>query len=223
MAFKDLFIQGDNEEEVKKPQVNTVREMPTSFSNDVQMPTTVPTPVTEQSNFVQEVDTSEVSALYQNGFQSLNREGYDFYEFNQSIASINGSTQDAYRMAFNLGKSMNPGITAQTLLEDGDYYINEIEKAYEKIDSDGQSKKLNLENQKSSEKSSLDTQIKLKKVQIEKLQSELEMLTLDLNAIDSKYSQELSTISTKLQANLIAKNNFIGSLRGVLLNIKNWL
>lgn len=118
---------------------------------------------------------------------------------------------------------MNPQISSESLLKDGDYYIAEIQKAYEKFDSDGQSKKSDLENQKSSEKSSLNTQIELKKAQIDKLQSELEMLTSDLNTIDSKYSQELSTVNTKLQANLIAKNNFIGSLQEVLTNIKNWL
>ena len=53
--------------ERNKPHVNigTVipKEMPTSFSNDVQMPTSV----NEQQSFVQEIDTSEVSAIYQKG------------------------------------------------------------------------------------------------------------------------------------------------------------
>lgn len=224
MGFRDLFIQGDNEEDKKPLTTNVVpQKMPESFDKSIPMPTAIISSTVESYQPSKEIDTSEVSAIYQKGFESLNRQGYDFFEFNQSIRSINGNSSDAYKMAFNLGKSMNPQISSESLLKDGEYYIGEIQKAYEKFDSDGQSKKSELENQKSSEKSSLNTQIELKKAQIDKLQSELEMLTSDLNTIDSKYSQELSTVNTKLQANLIAKNNFIGSLQEVLTNIKNWL
>lgn len=79
MGFRDLFIQGDNEEDKKPLTTNVVpQKMPESFDKSIPMPTAIISSTVESYQPSKEIDTSEVSAIYQKGFESLNRQGYDF-------------------------------------------------------------------------------------------------------------------------------------------------
>lgn len=50
------------------------------------------------------------------------------FEYYQAIKAINGTTPEAYNMAFAMGKSMNSSITPDSLTSDAEYYISEIKK-----------------------------------------------------------------------------------------------
>lgn len=230
MSFKNLFISDDGDDkkpEVKKESPKTMpSSMPQSFAPLTQMPTEMPKEVldtnTYESSALQEMVKS-VSETYQNGFDSLNKPGYDFYEYYQSIKSVNSSTQDAYKMAFTLGKSMNPNITPDSLVVDAQFYISEIQKVYEKFESSGRVKASEIEGQKSAAKAGLKGNIEKIQAEIARLQSELETNTAQLNSVDSQYEDVSTEINLKLKANTIAKDNIVSSLQEVSNNIKNYL
>lgn len=229
MSFKNLFINSDDSEDKKPtppPITQAPKMMPQSIPTPTHMPTEMVTPVvtppTFNSSALQEMVKS-VGETYQNGFISLNREGYDFFEYYQSILSVSGSTSDSYKMAFTLGKSLNPNITPESLASDASYYISEIDKVYNQFQAAGQGKAFQQETEKAKAKVSLTNQIEAKKAEIASLQTQLESLTSQLGSVDSSFDSELQEINLKLQANQIARDNLVNSIQEVSNNIKNFL
>lgn len=231
MGLKDFFINdesGDKKPEVKK---EAPVYMPSSLtpastaavqtSMPTEMPSTLNTQTFDSSALNKVVES--VTQTYNNGFISLNREGYDFFEYYQAIKSINGTTTDQYKMAFTMGKSMNPSITPESLVSDSQYYIAEIQKVYNQYESSGMKKAKEAEEDKTKRKESLNFQIISLKQQISTLQAELENKTNELNGNDSPFDSALNDINLKLEANKIAGNNLISSLQEVSTNIKNYL
>ena len=230
MSLKRLFINSDeNQDEQKKPLVNT--QTP---SGPIQFPKSE-TPITESTNslfnfgfgnkppeikpivpnsFSQE-HFQKALEIYQNGFDSLNQAGYDFYEFYQSVKQIGIDNPQIYVMAFTMGQTMDKSITKDKLFQQANFYIDEINKVYNDYVMRGSEKKAQITAQKSAESQNLTNELALMEQQMEALKVQIEDRRNKLNMVDSKYNPQILEIESKLSANDSAKNEIINSIKTV--------
>ncbi len=75
---------------------------------------------------------TEVLAVYEKGFDSLNQDGYDFFELYKSVMAVGADNPQSYQMAFAMGKSIKPDLSKSFLLEKAKVYVSEIEKVHAK-------------------------------------------------------------------------------------------
>lgn len=230
MGLKDLFIIKDENDKPKK--VEPVKE-----TSNIKFPTESSSPSlfsfgkqTEQT--FAPISNSQVSSehlakaieSYQNGFDSLNQAGYDFYEFYQSVASAGIDNPQVYLMAFSMGKSMDKTITKEKLIEQSNFYTSEINKNYSDNISKGNAKKQELVNQKTNENQALVSELDLMKQQLETMKIQIQDREGKLLAIGGKYEPKISEIDSKLAANELAKNKLVQSIEqvknGIINNLK---
>jgi hypothetical protein len=238
MGLIDLFIVNDEaktQEPVKVVSKLTTNKFPTEevktdsqpnniFGNfsfgKTESSQTFPT----TSNNVSQEHLTKALESYQSGFDSLNQQGYDFYEFYQAVISGGISNGQIYSMAFAMGNAMDKTMTKDKLLQQSDFYINEIGKVYADFVSKGNTKKQELVNQKNNENQSLMGDLNSMKAQLEALKIQITDRENKLSAIDSKYEPKISEIDGKLGANDLAKNTLIQSIeqvkQGIITNIK---
>ena len=241
MGFKDLFIVNE-ETSNDKPKTDTakpsgsnikfptaetkkVEESPSILTslfgqtNSVQAPPTFSTPTTVSDEYLE-----KALVLYQNGFDSLNQPGFDFYEFYQSVANAGISNPQIYTMAFSLASSMDKTVTKDKLVQQAEYYISEIGKVYTDFVSKGNAKKIEVESQKTQENQSLINELNVMNQQLEALKIQIEDRNKKLSAIGTKYDPQLIEIGNKLNANTMAKDKIIQSIEqvknGIITNIK---
>lgn len=237
---------GSNKQESKKTKVNDVEKIsfptkeekqtsfPTKqtasiedemFSSPKSRVTPTSTPKVEESPKPIFNGTNpfidEINKLYEDGFNKLNKEGVDFYEFYQSIKVGGIDNVAAYPMAFNMCKGMNPNFTKESAIADGEDYIASIEDAYNKYSSSGENKLNEISLEKEEEESSLKTEVSELQDEIDRLSSLLKSKKGELNSIEGKYKDKINSITLKLDANKIVKSNFITNINKVITNIKN--
>ncbi len=137
MGFKDLFLNSDENttEKVKKVEVKEVKtKFPTTTESNSDLedktfgfgktPSFTPSPVITSSQISPE-HLQKAIAAYQAGFDSLNQNGYDFYEFYQAVTSAGADNPQVVQMAFTMAKSMDKSITKDKLLI---VFLNQTEK-----------------------------------------------------------------------------------------------
>lgn len=230
MGFKSLFIaedKTDNKPEVKKESAKFPTEQNTpSFNSDsgLTFPSSVPT---QQSSFTatDNIHLDKFAEMYENGFNSLNKDGYDFYEFYQAIMNSGGvDNPQMYVMAMSMGSSMDKSVTKTTLLSQADFYLNEINKVYNDFVNKGNTKRQELMSQKQSENQSLSSDVANLKSQLEAITNQIRAKESQLSSIDNKYQPLISEIEGKLAANDTAKNNIVSNItrvkNGINSNIK---
>ena len=229
--FKDLFIVDENSTdkptETAKPSASTtkfptaVTEAPTTSTYNFPIAETItPTFTTAPVSTPSSEYLDKALEVYQKGFDSLNQPGFDFYEFYQSVASGGIDNPQVYAMAFQMASAMDKSITKSSLLQQGDFYLSEIQKVYEDFVSKGQAKKQEVEGLKANENQSLTNELNDMTHQLEALKTQIEDRTRKLSAIDSKYNPQLSEIDSKLAANTTAKDRILGSIQRVKLGIQ---
>jgi hypothetical protein len=240
MGLKDLFINSDEtvDNKPKQEPVEVSRtKFPTAQSESIQpeaktsiwpfgssTPTQTPTP-SVSSNQVSPEHINKALEAYQNGFDSLNQAGYDFYEFYQAVAHGDDIKNPAvYAMAFRMGSSMDRSITKDKLVQQSEFYTTEITKQYNTYVSSGTSKRQELINKKNNENQALVNELELMKQQLETIKVQIQDRENKLNAIDGKYCPQINEIDSKLAANDIAKNQVINSIeqvkQGIINNLK---
>lgn len=159
--------------------------------------------------------------VYKNGFDSLNQQGYDFYEYYQSIVQIGIANPQVYTMAFAMGNSMDKSVTKESLLSQADFYSSEIIKVYNDFVSKGQAKKQELVSQKEYENQSLASDLNNLREQMEAIKTQIADRENKLRVIDSKYQPMISEVDSKLGANEIAKTQLLDSIEKVKTGISN--
>lgn len=243
MGFKDLFIISDDNPDNKPEQkkVETTTKFPsetTSFPTSEESSSgntmtnlfgfgSTPTPKVESfaptsySNGASNEQIEKANALYKQGFDSLNQDGYDFYEFYQAIIGADAvNNPPMYKMAYSMAVAMEKSITKDKLVGQSDFYISEIEKVYQGYRAKGVEAKENIINDKNHETQALSGELDLMRQQLEALKLQIEDREKKLSVIDSKYGPKLSEIEGKLIANDIAKNNLVGNLQSVKQGIQ---
>ncbi len=231
-SLKNIFIKSDETEETQKeettPVTNTTQnegnlKFPSSQQNSFSVP---PIPPVSISDGV----LHQVVELYEKGFDSLNKPGYDFYEFFKAIHSVNDFSPAAYKMAFQMGKVMAPTVEKNGLIQSADIYITEIGKVHESYRLQGEGKRNDLTKSQTNEKqaitneiSSMENQIAQLKNQITQLEANKRQRESELAPIDAKYQTELKLIEEKLTANNSAKEIITSKINtikhGILTNI----
>lgn len=240
MRLKDLFIVSDESSEnkpVQEPVKQTTTKFPSSepktetpstsvfasfgFGSN---PTPAPTPSFPTNTAVSNEALAKALDMYENGFDSLNQPGYDFYEFYKAVMAGGIDNPAIYGMAFGMGTAMDRTITKDKLLQQSDFYITEINKVYNDYVAKGNAKRQEVLNQKNHENESLVGELSLMKQQLEQLQIQIADRENKLSVIDSKYGPMLSEVENKIAANDMAKEKIVGSIEqvknGIINNLK---
>ena len=134
--WKGLFINEEGEANDSKPE--TVESKPAASSNSFpkssssksasSFPNTNPASV---SNTV----LGSIVSMYESGFDSLNKPGYDFYEFFKAIKAVGSNDASVYKMALSMAQGVDSKVTKSKLLTQADYYIKEIEKVHKNYEN----------------------------------------------------------------------------------------
>jgi hypothetical protein len=230
MSLKDLFIVNNDKPVKKEPSKATSKlKFPTGeSSNSEETPSKISNfgfgkSVTPSVNAdeVSEEHLNKAIEIYQNGFDSLNQGGYDFYEYFQTVSQGGITNPQTYKMAFAMGTAMDKSVTKAKLLQQSDFYVSEINKVYNDYVTKGNAKKKELVDQKIRENQSLVGELDLMKDQLEALKTQIQDRENKLASIDDKYFPKISELDSKLAANDIAKNKVIESIELVKEGITN--
>jgi hypothetical protein len=214
--WKGLFINEETEA-TNQPQVAitpTPSEV-TKFPNHASQPST--------SDSISNPFLKEIFEVYEKGFESLNAAGFDFFELYKSVVAVGISNPQSYQMAFTMGKTIQPDLTKQFLLEKANFYVTEIEKVYAKYDTVGKTKISDLENNLTKEKYNLSKSIEELNTKILQLQNELETKKVEFQKLDSNNMEQFSEIKLKMEANDLAKHKILDSIKTVVTGINQYL
>jgi hypothetical protein len=162
--------------------------------------------------------------IYENGFDSLNQPGYDFYEFFKAVIQVGVDNSQTYPMAYAMATAMDKTITKEKLLSQSDFYVSEINKVYNDYVTKGNAKRQEIINQKNHENQSLLGELELMRQQLEALQTQMADRQSKLSAIDVKYGPLINEVEGKLSANDMAKQRIVSSIEmvknGIINNLK---
>lgn len=216
-SWKSLFITENekNEKETAPIQQNIPVNNPPAGT---QFPTTSTTVNTSNNPFI-----SDVLSVYEKGFESLNNEGFDFFELYKSVMAVGSNNPQSYQMAFAMGKTLRPEITKEFLLDKSKFYISEIEKVFQNYDVIGNSKKNELNNGILHKKENLNKEIADLQKQIAELQNTLQTKTAELAQIDNENKELFVELQQKIEANTIAKQKILESINTVIAGVNQYL
>lgn len=221
-SWKSLFItEKEDKEPTSSPVQNSTTQIATNTQQSNQFPTTAPqaTPVSNSNNpFI-----NDVLEVYEKGFESLNHEGFDFFELYKSVSAVGVNNPQSYQMAFAMGKTLRPDLSKQLLLDKSQVYISEIEKVFKNYDVIGNSKQNELNNGILKRKEGLTKSIEDIQSQITKLQNDLQQKSSELQQIDTENKQQFLEIQQKIEANAIAKQKILESITTVINGVNQYL
>lgn len=228
MGFKDLFINNENSTEDKKEVVQ--EKTTTTFASKFPSsgPTAEPTvaapvarPVATSAAITPDNPAcaphmDKIMGLYENGFESLNMAGYDFYEYFQAVVQTGVNNPAMYAMALTMAQSMDKTVTKETLISQSQFYIDEINKVYNGYVENGDSKRKSLLAAKSNEETTLTNELSGINNEIARLTQMKITKEAELTTIDGKYSPEITDVECKSMANDIAKERIIATITTVV-------
>jgi hypothetical protein len=199
-SLKNLFIKEDSEQES------------TDEGKDQNAPIAFPVADSKhQSNVVGTGSNQylvEIIEVYEKGLESINMPGYDFYDFYLAVKASGVENESVYKMAYQMGKTMDKTITPQKLSSDAEYYISKLNEVYQTYSQKGEQKLNSLESELKTEKNSLsveangiESDINKMRQQISLLEQKLTEVRGNLARVDGKYEPQKEVIKLKLQAN----------------------
>jgi hypothetical protein len=219
--WKSLFINDSESSNNNEASINQeeVQSAPKSVSNKFPQESISYNDANNNPNpFI-----NEILGVYEKGFESLNLNDFDFFEMYKSVVAVGINNPQSYQMAFTMGKSIKSDLTKQYLLEKSKFYIDEINKVYDKYDSTGNAKIKELNNTVSNLKDSLTNEISDLEAKIQQLQQELLNKKNLLSTLDSKNESEFKELQLKIEANNFAKNKILESINTVISGINQYL
>ncbi len=228
-SLKNIFIKSDETSDSVNETTPNIQKNNTVEENTSKFPTqnfSNPSPQVSVSDAI----LNQVLEVYEKGFDSLNKPGYDFYEYFKALHSVNDFTPAAYKMAFQMGRAMNATLDKNGLILNADNYILEINKVHENYRNQGEVKKNDLLKTQENEKLTISNQIATLENQINGLKNQIAQLESNkhkneelLAPIETKYHPELKLIEEKLHANNSAKEIIVSKINvvkhGILTNI----
>jgi hypothetical protein len=197
--IKDLLIKDEGDDDNKPSEKNSEKlSFPISGGNS-----------SGQENFKSNNPyLEEIIQVYEKGLESINMPGYDFYEFYAAV-KVGGSNNEAvYKMAFQMGKTMDASVTAEKLVNDAEYYLSKINEVYQQYSSQGRQKLEGLSTQQRNESESLTSEATKIEAEMVKLKQQLQTLDKKLaetkstmSKMGEKYKPQQDAIQQKLNAN----------------------
>lgn len=218
-SFKDLFIKSDDQEEnpgesgslnfPKRDNLNAGTREPSQNDNPY---------------------LNEIIEVYEKGLEGINMPGYDFYDFFLAVKASGSQGDTVYRMAFQMGKTMDNTITKEKLANDAEFYLSKINEVYQKFTSQGREKLGEIDEQQRLERERLSNDSRQFEAEINKHRQEIQALEKKLNdarnvlaKIDEKYKPQSAVIQRKLEANDQAMEMSIQKLNSIKEGILKFL
>lgn len=234
MGWKDLIFEDANNAADKKKQNKKTEtsESTNSFPSSTPLTTFPSTTSNTSSTFTSQpfainndAVLNKVVDMYQTAFEKLNQNGYDFFEFFKAITDSNAiDNPQMYVMAMTMGMSMDKSTTKEKLLQQADFYINELTKAYTSSVNAGTTKRQTLLAQKDNENHTLNSELTNLKAQLESIQTQINAKQSQLTTIEAKYAPLIGDVEAMLQANEVAKTSLIDKINrvkdGITKNVK---
>lgn len=233
MNFKSLIFASDENEKKKKPE-STGKTFKSKFPSSVSADDTTPKATfTPTTSFPSATKTAPITPdnpscgphldkimdMYEKGFENLNQDGYDFYEYFRAVVKIGSDNAEMYKMAFTMAQSMEPSVTKASLISQSQFYVNEITSVHKGYKETGESKKLEMQNLKTSEESNLKQEVSELDIEIQRLKAMKSQKEAELSSIDEKYASEMTDIGCKLMANDMARDKILNSINKVVSGI----
>ena len=173
---------------------------------------------------------NEVMQVYENGLDSINMPGYDFYEFYRTVISTGNPTEQTYNMAFQMARTLDKTISPTKLLGDAEFYISKINEVHSQYTSQGTQKLNALQEKKSGERLALQKEIDDAVSRIAQLRAELQNLENvvnvkrgNLSKVDEGYAPQEKSVREKLAANDIARKTSIDKLNMIRDGIQRYI
>lgn len=214
-SWKSLFINEDPTQENKQEEVKTPDTSTNKFPNE--------TFVTHPIGFATNPHINEILEVYEKGFETLNIEGFDFFELYKSVIAVGPTNPQSYQMAFTMGKTIKSDLTKEFLLDKAKFYISEIEKVHADFDAKGNKRRNDLEMGITRDKINLTKSISDLETKILELQRELESKKIELDKIDVSNREQFSEIQLKVEANNFAKQKILDSINLVISGVNQYL
>lgn len=228
--WKGLIFADSGEEGEKK--VTDLDEIQTSFQS--KFPSSGPVQQNTVTETVKEVKRKQsitpnnpscaphlgkIMEMYEKGFESLNMDGFDFFEYFKMVIEGGINDSKAFTMAFNMAKAMNG--TKESLLDQSNYYIDEINKVHSNYVEAGNKKLKEAISTKTIEETSLKTELMGIDSELLRLTNLKKVKETELKDIDNKFEPQITEIECKLMANDMAMESIIGSIQKVVTGINN--
>lgn len=223
MGWKDLIFaspEGSGKKEKKESTEGAQNSFKSKFpsSSPIKETKTVTTAITP-ANPACAPHLDKIMNMYEKGFEGLNMEGFDFYEFFKMVVEGGVNNPAMYTMAFTAAKSM--GSTKESLLEQSNYYITEIQKVHGNYVAAGDKKRQEAISSKTTEETSLKTELIGIDSELERLTALKQQKEAELRDIDNKYEPTITEVECKLMANDMAMEGIVGSIQKVVTGINN--
>ena len=218
--WKGLFINEDldsKKEDVKKekPEPHTsTHKFPDATSSVSKFPES--TSKTVASDIL---DT--IVEMYESGFESLNKPGYDFYEFFKAIKAVGSNDAQVYKMAMTMAKGVDSSVSKDSLIEQANFYIQEINKVHGQYKSQGNTKKEQILDTQKRKKDTLTKEIAALEKKLLEIQNQVSAKKIELESIDTTMMSEIVEIDQKIMANDMAKTKILETITEVSEGIKN--
>lgn len=221
--WKSLFI---NEEDAKgsEPKKEEPKPRAQSSSNSFPESSKSGTKFPEQAPKASSVDKNVLDTIvemYEAGFDSLNRPGYDFYEFFKAIKAVGSNEPQVYKMALTMAQGVDNKVNKDTLLTQANFYINEIEKVHKQYQSQGNAKRAELQNTQATQKENLTAEISSLEKQLMEIQNKISNKRNELQSLDANLMSEVDEIDQKIVANDKARARILETITTVVEGIKN--
>lgn len=225
--WKGLFV---NDEDSEKKTENSVQNVNNNTNNFPANSSVDKFPVSTASSIMPDnlpVTSNkflpEILETYEKGFDSLNSEGFDFFELYKSVCAVGVNNPQSYQMAFAMGKSLRADLSKEFLLEKSNFYIGEIEKVHSNYDTIGNARQNELNSSITQRKNSLNKEVQDLQTQIAALQTQLQSKSVELAKIDSEVLESFDDIKLKIAANNEAKQKILETINTVVAGIKQYL
>lgn len=218
--WKGLFVNDESsdkevikEEAVPKESKISSNTFPQSTNN---------TPSSSSNTTVtNSVILDTILEMYQSGFESLNKSGYDFYEFFKAIKAVDSNEPAVYKMALTMAQSAEDKVTKDSLLDEAAYYIQEINKVHEQYSVQGDKKKSQILDTQKSNKDTLRNEITDLEKRLIEIQNQVSEKKNQLQSLDMQLMSDVSEIDQKIIANNSARSTILESINSVVNGIKN--
>ncbi len=128
--------------------------------------------------------------------EKSNREGFDYLEYKQSLQHLASMAMDEatrYKSAFAMAQTL--GVTRETLLESGQYYLSVLRQEEEKFNTAHTQQRQKLVGEREKELHDLKNGIAQREAQISQLQQEIEAAKQRMSHIDT----EINTNTQKIE------------------------
>ncbi len=218
--WKGLFINDEISEGEKPIETTSAPTSSNSFPESGKSFSKFPVHP-PKATLVSDSVLTTIIEMYESGFESLNKPGYDFYEFFKAIKAVGSNDPSVYKMAFTMAQGVDSNVSKNSLLTQADFYIKEIEKVHKQYQNQGNSKKSKILSTQKNRKDTLSTEISDLEKKLIEIQNQISVKKDLLQSVDADMVSEVSEIDQKIVANDKARSKILETISAVVEGIKN--